>query len=255
MLVEGVSYCAVLQQITRHRSFAFSVQSSRAASLPLDFVPIWRGAGQGRMFSQEKPNALQRAGAGLLWALGRTNARMVSWGLKTLGIHRQHWQLPIKPYATVSMYLTSSPQGWGHFFSLRRAEADGAQSDIVLLANELEDAYVNTAMMPTRSYHLYGPHLPEPLDVRDYILAGWLNLPDGPECQALMKAVVRVARVSTRGKESTSKNPERLFKRLIEQHHASPFEHFWMPPSGGIRPRGYLPDAITLRTLLNMDAW
>ncbi|GIV86049.1 MAG: hypothetical protein KatS3mg054_0078 [Chloroflexus sp.] len=88
-----VPYAAVLQQLSRHRSFSLSVGSSRVMELSLDFKPIWRTQPQGKMFSQGFPSLTQLIIAKSVWRMARAINYGLSRIMRTAGIHKQHYSL------------------------------------------------------------------------------------------------------------------------------------------------------------------
>ena len=277
MLLTNISYSAVLQQFTRHRSFAYSVESSRAHKLNLSFMPIWRMQTDGKMFDAGIPSRSRVHLLDTLWMVDRT-INMFFYKLYTaLGVHRQHAQLPIKPYAVVDMFVTGNTKAWEHFIDLRDDEKKGTQSDIVDVAQSIKRAYsnvidaVSTQAIPhtptscsshgryTMRYHiverlkpntLYGPRLiSHPLT--DDLSSSSDHILDDDD---IATAIASVTRISTGSHNRSSTQPNTGFvKWLAKNKHASPFEHFWLYTPG--ERYGYLQNAKNLRYVLDLDAW
>lgn len=244
-----IPYSAVLQQLTRHRSFAFSVESSRASDLSLGFVPLWTTRGDGRMFDQRQPTTFQKAMFNISWHLGKQAARAVSMALRLAGAHRQHWQLPLKPYALVDAVISGSPYAWEHFFHLRLHKT--SQREIRALAEELKCCF-QTEPLLVRYGHFHGPYLEQP--VRSLGVADAIRK-DKPTEEALKvaQAITRVGRVST-GKLAHSVDDEsawRFVQRAYKLEHASVFEHHWVPRSPWYRS-GPFRGCATLREALGL---
>jgi len=217
--IEGVPYDRVLQQLTRHRSFAYSVQSSRASSLPLDCRPEWSVATGKRMFDSKPASNLRAKLADAVFAYGRLQARITAAGLRLLGLHRQDWQTPLKPYATCTVMMVGPAWAWEHFYELRLHET--VQPDVRKLAHLLSKADRDTDPVQTAVGCVYGPFIDNQLYVPD---------PDIPIEEwpiRLLRAIYRVSRTSTN--KTTLPNDDVVRKavaRLYKDKHASPFEFF-----------------------------
>ena len=247
----NISYSAVLQQITRHRSFEFSVESSRAKELNLDYTPHWMAKGEGRMFSQTEPNPFQTVGFTLVWETLKHINRFGSWLLKVQGAHKQHYNLPTKPWATVDCIMTGSPYAWDSFFKLRADMKDGAQSDIVDIAKELQDMFYSSKDITTELGYIYGPYLDTPLKLTDI---KELVLDDTDYYYPLRRAITAVGRTST---GNTGVLPDitssfRFVKRAYDQKHSSVFGHHWTPTPRESARYGPLQGAMSVRNLLSL---
>ena len=246
------SYSAVHQQLIRHRSFSFSIESSRAKELDLTFIPEWRGSGEGRMFSQTElsPNTIRAAN--LIWNISKYTNIFYSNLLKKLGIHRQHYNLITKPWAEVDIIMSGSQYAWDNFFNLRLSEKSGAQSDISILANELHKAFNDKEEIKTKTNYVYGPYIPSGVSILDLNDLLTLNK-ENESVVKVLQAITRVGRVST-GKLELNPDPEsshRFIKRAIDQKHASVFEHHWTPVRKDTRVGPYL-GAKSVRNIFNL---
>lgn len=247
----NISYSAVLQQITRHRSFEFSVESSRAKELELNFMPDWMSKGEGRMFSQTEPNPFQTVGFTLVWESLKHINRLGSWLLKVQGAHKQHYNLPTKPWATVDCIMTGSPYAWDSFFALRASMKDGAQSDIVNVAQELQDLFHSTEEEETEYGLIYGPYLDEPIELTNI---NELVLSDTDHYYPLRAAITSVGRTSTgnTGNIPARDSSYRFVKRAYDQKHSSVFGHHWTPTPRLDARYGPLAGAMSVRNLLSL---
>jgi len=238
VIVSGVPYSSVLQQWTRHATMAFSVESSRASDLCLDYVPEWR-IGQGKMFDQGKASPIQREIATAVWSAWKSGSRIAAWILRSIGIHRQHAQLAVKPTATVSMVVTAPRWSWEHFFSLRCDST--AQAEIGKIAAELRSR-VNAEMpIPCTYGRLYGITSPS------YGVA----IDAAGKDLELRKDIASLTRVSTGKLLNSGSNPSWFVSRLLQNKHMSPFEHFFafVPPRHQVGSCK-LTGAVSLRWLL-----
>ena len=251
-----VPYSAVLQQWTRHRSFSFSVESSRAVDLELTYTPLWRSQETKRMFSQSKIEGVKELTANLLWKAAKYNNLLYSYLLKGLGVHKQHYNLPIKPFSMVDMYVTGSPYAWNHFFNLRCSEKDGAQSDIAYITQKLRDLFNQEKTQESQFNFINGPYIKTPVNLEEFVehKHDFFEPAYRDKFGELVEAIARVGRVSTGsgGQLITPESAERFVKRAITLNHASVFEHHWTPTRSPVRRYGPLQGAKSVRYLLGL---
>ncbi|MEM4203305.1 MAG: FAD-dependent thymidylate synthase [Candidatus Methanomethylicaceae archaeon] len=248
-----ISYSATLQQITRHRWFSFSVGSARAHDLVLNFRPDWQMAkGRGGMFSQaHAPKWAQRL-ANAIWFYAKSNARFASWLLRSIGIHRQHASLPVKPYATVPIYITGSKEAWENFWALRLDKT--AQADIRNFAAMSLEILDNIDPEPYAPGKIVGAYLPYPLSM-DAVKTIVDEKTLGDHGVALCFAVTKIGRVTTNRQELSLTPAEAVLwaNRAYRLRHASVFEHHAIIYNDRefLNP---LRRALNVRNLLYMDA-
>ena len=248
-----IPYSAVLQQWTRHRSFAFSVESSRAVDLNTKYSPMWRSQGDNRMFSQTPILGWRRFALDLLWEISKYNNLMYQKLFKLLGAHRQHYNLVIKPYSEVDMIVSGSPYAWNHFFHLRAKEDSGAQAEISDIAQRLNKRFSEVEEIPTKIGFIYGPYLNEPIDVNVVTQYG-RDFPDQEKAIQLNQAITMTGRTSTgkTGVLASEDSARRFVKRAIDKEHASVFEHHWCPTRNKKTRSGPFVGVKTIRDLVGL---
>lgn len=247
-----ISYSAVLQQITRHRSFAFSVQSSRASEMNMGFVPHFQAHGGNRMFSATELGRFRLQLAKTIWMLSKLTARGFSFCLKSLGVHRQHYQLIVKPYSMVSVFMSGSDYAWDHFINLRTDK--NAQIEIRHLAESIRDVLFSERSVWTSTLDqnvFYGPFIN---GFRIGIDAYKCFIGDKPsqEGYILARAVARVGRISTskHSEDLSDEDALRWVRRAYRFQHSSVFEHHWVALSG--HRSGPFVNTVSLRELLGL---
>lgn len=207
-------------QIMTHRVFSRNVSSSRAIPVskmiesiekdpayPISWGSNIKGMQAGNELSSEQIGYLR-----LVWNMARDNAIHAALAASKIGLHKQHVNRLLEPFAHVNTILTGTD--FDNFFALRIS--DHAQPEIHELALQMKRA------MDSKT-----PVLCEPLD--------W-HLPfvlDEEQNNDLMDKIIsssaRCARVSYKsnvtGWNSTLDEDKVLYDRLLKEKHMSPFEH------------------------------
>lgn len=231
-----VSYSAVLQQLSRHRSFSLSVGSSRAMELSRPFVPDWRGD-RGSMFRQGELPGWKKALANIVWVGADYGSRLAYRMLRTLRVHLQHAQLVRKPFVMVPVYITGADYAWQHFLQLRLAS--DAQSDIRNFANDIRYILETTKSVEVDEKLLVGPYLEEPVPIGIALqlphaptpvsLSANDPSPVDPGLKRLCMAIAKVGRITTgkHGAEMDEYSAISWARRAYNMRHASVFEHHY----------------------------
>ncbi len=220
-------------ELMTHRMFSRNAASSRA--IPFDkmcqsivtdmFTPIKFQKAHTGMQGNECYEGDELGDCRHAWQLaGRAaviRAKDVSYRFKDQGgITKQLLNRMLEPYQYYKVIVTTSKPGLQNFFDLRISEH--AEIHIDNLAKRMEEVYLTSTpkALDSGEWHLpFAEHLPHNL----------------PTITKLMVCIARCARISY---QCYGTNPVidiakdlKLFKRLYDQKHASPFEHVAMAMS------------------------
>lgn len=144
----------------RHRSFSYSVASSRA--LPIEkmieqvmtdpVLPVWWGKNQKGMQAKEELTGQALSNAQGSWLLARDRAVASASSLNNIGLHKQIVNRLLEPWMWVTVCVTGTE--WENFFFLR-CHPD-AQPEIQKIAVMAEELYRTSrpATLPDGSWHL-----------------------------------------------------------------------------------------------------
>ena len=221
----------ILAELNTHRILSKSSASSRA--IPVEkriaavredpFIPESFGRNKKGMQAGEALEDEEQAEARNLWLMASTNACYYAERLARLGVHKQHANRLLEPFAWHEAIITGTE--WSNFFHLRISEH--AQPEFRRLAEAIRDAMADSEPNRLRPgmWHLplianedrleVASNSDEPFETPE----GWLKL--------VKLSVARCARVSYlthEGKRDPAKDIE-LHDRLLENGHMSPFEH------------------------------
>jgi len=203
-----------------HRMLSRNAASSRAIpvnkfikSVMTDpAMPVYWGANKPGMQAGDELVGWRLKAAKALWVLSGLAmcgvAKMFEW----IGLHKQIANRILEPWFYIEVVCTGTE--WGNLYNLR-AHKD-AQPEFRELANKMIEA--QRASTPK---HLdYGRwHMP-------FITNEEVEKYGVEKCKNM--SVARCARVSYLNHDGSTPNPEKdlkLLEKLIEQPHASPFEH------------------------------
>lgn len=241
----------MLPELTRHRNFSFSVESSRAKSIEKviedivknKYYPDWTINKKG-MSGDKLSDINQRKRANeKVDFLANTIINVVELSLKDeLGIHKQNANRYLEPFQYIDVIVTGSLTDWLAFLELRHPQGDlinkcedsephginysfPAQSEIQNIAikvwNILKDAEPN--YLEPGEYHL--PYRLEN-DERVYTIEEQLSYASS-KC-----ATISFGNHSEDNKTKANlDNTNRLYKRLINHKHWSPLEHCLRVPT------------------------
>lgn len=215
----------LLPQITRHRVFSFSVQSSRA--IPVNKLleqvktkpwgPSHFGKNQSGMVALEdftNPNELAMAKA--IWIGASVGAQLSASNLNSMGVHKQVVNRLLEPFIPVNMILTGSD--FNNFFKLRMAS--DSQPEMIELA--------------TSMFNHYNDSKPEEKNHLPYLDSSILAKYNTDEVLEALICGARCARVSYAPYGSLTADCHKdmiLAKKLITLGHFSPFEHCYISDS------------------------
>lgn len=144
----------------RHRSFSYSVASSRA--LPIEkmleqvmtdpVLPVWWGKNQKGMSAREELTGQALSNAQGSWLLARDRAVASASSLNNIGLHKQIVNRLLEPWMWVTVCVTGTE--WENFFFLR-CHPD-AQPEIQKIAVMAEELYRTStpSVLPAGSWHL-----------------------------------------------------------------------------------------------------
>lgn len=211
----------ILAEITRHRSFSFSVGSSRARpfkrqrdliSCPIIF---WGKQRAGMSATEEIKNP---ALAELIWNYAAYCAIFFGWLLNKLGVHKQITNRLIEPFIFVDVVMTGTGEAWLHLFALRIEKT--AQPEIQYITRLAARAYRDSKPKKLISGEWHLPYISD--EEKDNVKYGTLF-------QRLVKASsARCARTSYKNHDGTRCNLDKdveLYDRLLKDLHLSPLEH------------------------------
>ena len=208
----------ILPEITRHRSFSFSVMSSRARSLTQTireveespFIPDYWGKHQPGMSAYEEVSDSAAGTALWEWIQAKKNAVESARKLAGLGLHKQLVNRILEPFMWTTAIISSTT--WENFFNLRISPE--AQPEIQRTAQEMLYAFQHSS--PTKvienTWHL--PYVSEEEKASFDI-------------EILKKvSAARCARVSYNNQNKIDPEADvKLFDKLVKSGHWSPLEH------------------------------
>lgn len=226
----------------RHRSFSFSVSTSRAIPVAknleevrsddLRAAPVWWGREQKGMSSGEELDEGRLYWAKECWRMAALEAANMAEGLVDYDVHKSIVNRVLEPFLHVNVLVTGTHDGWMNFFGLRLDKA--AQPEIRALAEAQWECW--NEHEPTK-LDQHGWHLPF-IDFETWDQL-WPNTPDilDEKADAIKISVARCARLSymsfETGKRSIIEEDLKLYDRLVGSSpiHASPAEHQATPDS------------------------
>lgn len=238
----------------RHRSFSFSVSSSRAIPVAksleevrsdkLRATPVWWGQEQKGMASGEELsdeyafNGSPVPQSGLFaergknavgiqsrkrmawedWRRAAHHAADVAEKLKSLGTHKSIVNRILEPFLHVNVLCTGTTDGWMNFFGLRLDRA--AQPEMRMLAEAIWrewNEHESTRLEPGQW------HLPFVEEQDNELFNGSLRKISVARCARLSYMSFATQRRSTVEEDLT------LYDRLVASRHWSPLEHIATP--------------------------
>lgn len=212
-------------EMLRHRTMSRSVSSSRAipAKRMIEavendmYVPTdWR-MNEAGMQGWTKATGTIRDDAIYIWLSAATDAIRSAEKLAALGIHKQHVNRLLEPFAWTVEVVSATE--WRNFFALRTApDADPAIQQIAMM---MADAYVSHEPRLKRAGAWHLPFVDESTLMID-------TSGDRPVSVEREVSAARCARTSYTlrdGKQSDANSDFALFSKLTSSGHWSPLEH------------------------------
>lgn len=254
--VENVVPKVLLQEINTHRQDVVkNASSSRAIptarfisnALETPLYPMWRRNQPGMMgkddFSDEEISALNAE-----FDIARLNAVASAERIAALGAAKENVNRVLEPYAYARQVMSfdlNSP-GFKNFLRLRNHEA--AQPEFKCLVQALEVA-LQAVREENGATLLQGPY--------DWHLPYSEGLDGAPITDRMKVSVARCARASylslnSNGRSDISSDIK-LYDKLLEQGHLSPFEHQVTPRYSDTMVEGVFDDWIQLRHVLEKN--
>ena len=212
----------ILAEFNTHRAFSRNSASSRAIpfakmieSIDEDaFVPIaWIKKHKGMQGFEYFEEVADIKVCTDLWFAGRDAAMKYARILDSMGVTKQFTNRMLEPYMWHKVIMTSSKEGLDNFFKLR------AHKDAEIHIQDLAYTMQNVLAAST----------PEPLNEGEWHIPYVEDIPTLSLEDKLKVATARCARVSytTVGQNESSEYTDdiRLYNRLLQSGHMSPFEH------------------------------
>lgn len=208
----------LLAQFNTHRMFSRNAASSRAIPVRKLWQRVWRnpsfpaywGSSRKGMVAGAELSGWRLRACKLVWLVNLCVAGGSALVLNWLGLHKQHANRLLEPFAHVTVLVTATD--WENFFSLRCA--DDAQPEMRELAQHMLRAYLSSTpqQLKVGQWHLpYADRFAEGLTLQE----------------KLAVSVARCARVSYlnhEGETSPAKDFS-LHDTLLKESHNSPLEH------------------------------
>jgi thymidylate synthase ThyX len=209
----------LLAQLNTHRSLSRNAASSRAIPTKKflqsvreePVMPVWTENRPGMTGDRiEDKNKIDVLNA--LWLDARDYCMQIAELMAKHGSHKQTVYRLLEPWFYAKIVCTATELDW--FFHLR--DSGSAQEEIAILARAMKEALAASTpqLLEYNSWHI--PYiLPEEKDL--------------PHEDKLKISVARCARVSYKTHDdellSTLEKDLKLYTQLLEEKHASPFEH------------------------------
>ena len=219
----------ILAEFNTHRVMSRNFESSRAVPnwklrkkvLDNPFVPIYWGANKSGMSASEVLSPSKEWLCRKVWIVLSKLAVFAHWTMEKIGLHKQTCNRVLEPWLSVSGVVTSTE--WDNFFKLRCHWA--AQPEMQALAYCIKRAMEESTpkVMTREDIHL--PFIDD--EERSKFTKDEL----------IKISVARVCRTSYNNNYGAKSNPEediKLYGRLLENWHMSPFESVAVPIVDGI---------------------
>lgn len=219
----------LLPEFNTHRDFSRNSASSRA--MPVEkriaqvrdnpFVPEAFGVNKRGMQATETLDERDDSKARDAWLRARDAAVEQADALVSLGVHKQHANRLLEPYAWHTVVVSATE--WDNFFNLRTHK--DAQPEMQIIAKMMRDAYEASAPRELREG---GWHLPYigPDDI-DRIYDAVASMDGNALRVAVCTSVVRCAAASFERQHAERSIEDILLRHdnLAASAHWSPFEH------------------------------
>lgn len=222
----------VHSQMMTHRVYSRNSSSSRA--IPVErmiesvikdqVAPVHWGKNQKGMVAEKELSSQEINIAKNIWDNARENAIDSARKLAAAGVHKQIVNRVLEPFMMIRVILSGTD--FDNFFNLRIAH--DAQPEIQEIAIKMKSA-MDASSPKLLEYYTYA-HTPFLLDEERSSLQPY---------QRNIVSVARCARVSYKsyetGEISNFEQDVKLYNRLKEEKHMSPFEHVAFPVAGHLR--------------------
>ena len=219
----------ILAEVNTHRVFSRNYASSRAIPAKVIrgnitnnmFRPVYWGSNQRGMSASSELKGWRKWMANKMWGFGGHMMAFTHWSLEKLGLHKQTCNRLLEPWNSVYGVITATE--WENFMRLRYNK--NAQPEIICLAKAIHDAIINSVprKLQPGEYHL--PYITDEERKENTVY----------DC--IRASVARCCRVSYKnretGKPSVISDDIKLYDRLLNDHHFSPFEHIGFVPKSG----------------------
>lgn len=232
----------MLAELTRHRNFSFSVESSRAKSSSrifedLDSVTMFypfQTKNRKGMSGEEVDHDLQNQ-ADEIYIKSFENVKQSAMELNKLGLHKQNVNRLLEPYEYIDVIITGTESSYQEFFKLRcnienviKGELEDndeqyqpdcnfpAQPEIQFLAIHMQNALKDSDPQTLQPGEVHNPYGSKNYDMDE-----------------MLYAAAKCATISYDNLEKTSGKEAmiNLAKRLVSDSHQSPFEHIAICPT------------------------
>lgn len=262
--MEVVMHRFVLAEFNTHRVFSRNSASSRAipyskmhARVDSDpAMPIYWGKNQSGMQAKEELHEAGKVGCMEDWQNAKDSALHFAGILTSWGLHKQLTNRLVEPFMWHTVIVTATD--WGNFFNQRCHE--DAQPEMKAAADAMQLAYYSSTPKLVQIGQWHTPYLKE----EDYG-GSLLNMEPGEAVEALKEiSVARCARVSylTHDGRRDIEEDLKLFGKLKESMHLSPFEHVATPCEdyhwiSGVNRSSYrkLDTQLTCKLTGNFTGW
>lgn len=203
-------------ELLTHRVFSRNSESARAVSidkrieeLENGFLPIFTSEQKGMVSEKCILDDNLEYELKTHWEGSREDSITTAWNFHYLEVHKQHCNRILEPYCLKRTILSGTD--FCNFFDLRLH--NDAQPEMWILAKLMYDEYMKQEKIQTLhegEWHM--PYTPENTK---------------PSYDEIKICIARCARVSynTHNKEFSDEAQIKLFDRLLENKHLSPFEH------------------------------
>ena len=215
----------VLAEFNTHRVFSRNSASSRA--IPVEkqlqrimddpFIPVWWGRNQSGMQADHELGGYDLEQARAEWLVARDSAVNHVQRLLELGLHKQITNRLLEPFMWHTVIVTATE--WSNFFALRANPM--AQPEIRVIAEMMRDVYGESEPVLVKGGEWHLPLIqPEERD-------GVFEFSE----EARKISAARCARVSylTHDGSRDLDADLKLYDRLADAGHMSPFEHVATP--------------------------
>ena len=220
----------IVPEFLTHRMFSRNAASFRAIPTSkflknVQFTPTKFPKNRAGMSSEEWLEGAREIAANCIWAFGKVSAKVCTYALSKLGVHKQIANRPVGPYSYTTYVVTSNEFGFNNFFEQRCDR--NAQPEMYELALYMRSKWYEST---PQTYPFHIPYSP-------YSEPGFTNFCEDrrekgghewPYDLVRKIATARLARISylNHGSEVIDYEKDlKLFESLVEKRHMSPFDH------------------------------
>lgn len=216
----------IVPELLTHRMFSRNAASFRAIPTSkflknVQFTPRKFPKNRPGMSSEEWLEGAREIAANCIWAFGKVSAKVCTYALSKLGVHKQIANRPVGPYSYTTYVVTSNEFGFNNFFDQRCDK--NAQPEMYDLALYMRSKW-HTSSPQESPLHI--PYTP-------YSEPKFVDFCETKKDQLVLDlskkiATARLARISylNHGSEVIDYEKDlKLFESLVEKRHMSPFDH------------------------------